>query len=791
MAGTAKVPNPAKSSTAQPNGQQANGSGPKVVGPNIKGNREEYQLVMHLQSALFGGVYEAKGRSSGRDFAIKVLHKTELQKAQETSSIEFCEVPLSEIKFADVMRGHAHVMEAEEHFEDMYCHYCVFELCRGGDLLEALKQKPTGFDELQAQFLIRQAVEGLIFLHEKGVAMQDVSLENLLLHVNEKTGHWQVKICDPGQAVHFQSDQNGQEIPVAFRGLVGKSFRPPELHKQESYCATKVDSWCLGWSTFYLLTAQPLFMSADPAQKDADWLLFQNGQFDKLFQTKEPVCSPAGIDFIFRLLQLEPSKRMSIADARNHAWLADPKVPPVMAPKELLPEALRRALALPEAAGRDAGEARNSQARISTASRPAPDQISQTAPQMAQLMVANTFATAEPQIQGGSVSLAHAMKPATIMGPSTLPMRDLPTWASAPPNFMARGAVAGAPLGHPRTPLMRVRSPMRSPRQSLATAPVQALSIDRRSQRQRPHPGSAARTSYVVATAHSPAPAIAPALQTQMADFRGRAVSPLQSSQPSSILAPGTILASQFQKQQQERLEAQSYHSQDQSRANFLATPRSSSRPRVAASAAGTVPAPLQPNQVMDASRDGSERGRAWAFGSRGEGPQARGGTSIWAGELQPRMGSHQTSEIQGPVRAASPPPQYQATAMGTFSPVSDYSFAGTAQGRRVQSPPRAVYVSRSPSPVQAIRAHSPGGCGMGFSWTPAAMSPRIGYVAGGTAALRTASPGMMQQLGAPSYVWSPDASPRAFSPPPPTTISFAQAPSLLSQTKRPSHVLR
>ena len=26
---------------------------------------------MHLQSALFGGVYEAKGRTSGRDYAIK------------------------------------------------------------------------------------------------------------------------------------------------------------------------------------------------------------------------------------------------------------------------------------------------------------------------------------------------------------------------------------------------------------------------------------------------------------------------------------------------------------------------------------------------------------------------------------------------------------------------------------------------------------------------------------------------------------------------------------------------
>eukprot|EP00913_Durusdinium_trenchii_P033853 g31690.t1 len=90
------------------------------------------------------------------------------QQVEENNSIEFCEVPLSEIKFADVMRGHEHVMEVEEHFEDQYCHYCVFELCRGGDLLEALKQKPQGFDERQAQFLIRQAALGLTYLHERG-----------------------------------------------------------------------------------------------------------------------------------------------------------------------------------------------------------------------------------------------------------------------------------------------------------------------------------------------------------------------------------------------------------------------------------------------------------------------------------------------------------------------------------------------------------------------------------------------------------------------------------------------
>merc|ERR1719221_806496 len=181
MVGALKVQSPTKSVAAaqqqpspthSPPPQQQQPTAEPVVGPNVRGNREEYLLVRRLQSALFGGVYEAKGLSSGKDFAIKVLHKSELSKAEETSSIEFCEVPLSEIRFADLMRGDEHVMEPQEHFDDAYCYYVVFELARGGDLLEALKQKPHGFDELHAQALIRQATKGLAYLHGRRVAMQ-------------------------------------------------------------------------------------------------------------------------------------------------------------------------------------------------------------------------------------------------------------------------------------------------------------------------------------------------------------------------------------------------------------------------------------------------------------------------------------------------------------------------------------------------------------------------------------------------------------------------------------------
>ena len=56
--------------------------------------------------------------------------------------------------------------------------YSVSETCLG------VCRMPRIF----SRYLIRQAAEGLSYLHARGIALQDVSLENLLLFVKEVFG---------------------------------------------------------------------------------------------------------------------------------------------------------------------------------------------------------------------------------------------------------------------------------------------------------------------------------------------------------------------------------------------------------------------------------------------------------------------------------------------------------------------------------------------------------------------------------------------------------------------------
>ncbi|CAK9086906.1 Spindle assembly checkpoint kinase (Aurora kinase) (Increase-in-ploidy protein 1), partial [Durusdinium trenchii] len=170
-------------------------------------------------------------------------------------------------------------------------------------------------------------VYGALTLHQSlyKEATKDVSLENMLIFLDDEE-QWQVRVGDPGQAVAFVMDPaTGQEKVVSFNGLVADDFRPPELYEEKDYLASRVDSWCLGWNTFYLLTAAPLFKTSDPAMQDTDFLLLSQGRISQLFEMKgvSHRLSYDAKDFVTQLMHRDPVKRMPIKDALWHPWLKD------------------------------------------------------------------------------------------------------------------------------------------------------------------------------------------------------------------------------------------------------------------------------------------------------------------------------------------------------------------------------------------------------------------------------------------------------------------------------------
>jgi serine/threonine protein kinase len=66
------------------------------------------------------------------------------------------------------------------------------EVCGGGDLLTFVRRRRK-LNEDQAKFIFRQIINGLKYVHSKGVLHRDIKLDNILL-----TSEGDVKICDFG-----------------------------------------------------------------------------------------------------------------------------------------------------------------------------------------------------------------------------------------------------------------------------------------------------------------------------------------------------------------------------------------------------------------------------------------------------------------------------------------------------------------------------------------------------------------------------------------------------------------
>uniref|UniRef100_A0A0G4G1Q6 Protein kinase domain-containing protein n=1 Tax=Chromera velia CCMP2878 TaxID=1169474 RepID=A0A0G4G1Q6_9ALVE len=293
---------------------------PIEIPPVLTGNLEQYRL-----QCLYGCVFKGVALTTGAVVAIKIFSKSEI--AKKESETDLPETPLAEVFFATLTASASEYLTTpREVFHDENFHFVVSDFARGEDLLELLKLFPQGMPEPQAKFYIRQATEALMECHRRDFAMQDFSLENCLLFKKGERGgpfYFSVRVCDPGQAILFRRNSSGRELRVPYRGCVGKKFRPPEVFKRKPYMATKIDSWDLGWACHYLLFARQIVGSCDDRDQDWRYDLFRRGRIRELMSRNE-ISKPwtnEALDFILRLMRIDPSERMDIADALKHPWL--------------------------------------------------------------------------------------------------------------------------------------------------------------------------------------------------------------------------------------------------------------------------------------------------------------------------------------------------------------------------------------------------------------------------------------------------------------------------------------
>jgi len=163
-------------------------------------------------------------------------------------------------------------------------------------------------NEIKMKSYIIDALEGLIYLHSKGITHGDIKLENMLVNTLDEDGSIPIiKLCDLGLA-RVLSEKNSKflmETPVG-----SQSYMAPEI-KANAYVDSKIDMWALGVVLYKMSVAYK------PTQITG----YKYGQgpipFRKFDWKKR---SHELQDFVTNLLEVDPEKRISAEEALQHPW---------------------------------------------------------------------------------------------------------------------------------------------------------------------------------------------------------------------------------------------------------------------------------------------------------------------------------------------------------------------------------------------------------------------------------------------------------------------------------------
>ncbi|KAI4905667.1 hypothetical protein NFI96_023131 [Prochilodus magdalenae] len=262
---------------------------------------ERYKVGRMIGDGNFAVVRECVERSTGREYALKIINKGKCRGKEHMIQNEVS--ILRRVKHPNI------VLLIEE--MDTYCElYLVMELVKGGDLFDAITST-NKYTERDASGMLYNLASAIKYLHSLNIVHRDIKPENLLVYEHQD-GSKSLKLGDFGLATVV----DGPLYTVCGT----PTYVAPEIIAESGY-GLKVDIWAAGVITYILLCGFPPFRGSTEDQEALfDQILM--GQLDFPLPYWDSV-SDSAKELITCMLQVEVNQRYTALQVLDHPWVND------------------------------------------------------------------------------------------------------------------------------------------------------------------------------------------------------------------------------------------------------------------------------------------------------------------------------------------------------------------------------------------------------------------------------------------------------------------------------------
>lgn len=270
------------------------------VDPNAPEFVEGWSMVQTLGEGAFGEVKLLINRESGEGVAMKMVDLSKHPEAEDCVKKEM---------LIHKMLKHDNVLKFFGFRREGAMQYMFLEYAIGGELFDRI-EPDEGMSHDKAKKYFRELIEGVSYLHTRGVTHRDIKPENLLLDGNDT-----LKISDFGMATLFR--HKGKERALN-RRCGTKPYMSPEVLNEEEYTAQPADLWSCGIVLVTLYAGELPWDAPSTKYKEfSSWLNRDSSCMSLAPWTKiNTVC----FGFLRRLLNPDPAARLTMDQIRSHYW---------------------------------------------------------------------------------------------------------------------------------------------------------------------------------------------------------------------------------------------------------------------------------------------------------------------------------------------------------------------------------------------------------------------------------------------------------------------------------------